>query len=927
LGEARFRGIQVYDVIQDKKLNYLFATNEGIFYFDYYRYEKVECDEAKSNSVFNFVINDDGTIYCHNLNNQVFEIREGKCRLFCELKNGEGSTDISLSIADNDNLIIGASKIIVMDKKGVRKNEYDIYGKYLGPPFKMDNSAIQFHIGARDSVLIYAKDKFSAHKLKHLPRDIQALNVLKFFRIGGLSYALDLNNKMLYKYDPSEFNLQVQSKNHVFERSQSVRIYETGQEVWVAGTLPGIARLNSGQGGQNNDIFYQDFFISDVYKDNEGNILLSTFDKGILVIPDLGIPDVISSFRDDPVTALYGDHELGIVMGSSQGKLMNYINGKLTFINDKGKRPIEAIYGSGHSDFILFDDGHIRAYQKHTKQTIDITEASLKDAAIISDTVFYIGTNKGILKATWKGKTKVELQPLREWNQRIYCMEYNPADSCLYASTVSGLFVIFSSGLQKKISFNEKDLFPNDMYCYKGKLYASTKRSGILTIEKDKVINSCRPMVNGNPEVLNKIIVYKDLVISNSSNGFFQFEMNGKLIRSIHSGFGFPSNRVIDFTFHNDKLWVSHSGGVQQIDLDYRKNNKVKPVIRMDKILVNDELIQFLPEQFQSTQRKVQFIFSCPTLKNRESIRYYYKLLDYDNEWHIQTYEANDVTYNALAPGNYTFQLKAEDQGLFSQTLSYSFSIAQPFYTRWWFIILIIGVFLLMVYLIYRWQLNLQRQKSQQINELNASKLTAIQSQMNPHFIFNSLNSIQDLILKGDVEHSYSYITTFSNLVRRTLSYSDKDFIDFEQEVTLIELYLSLEKLRFKKDFAYSINATNNTDIQIPPMLIQPFIENALVHGLLHKEGEKILRIRFELKEDLVCVIEDNGVGREKAKRIKQRQRSEYESFSGKAIHKRFEILRTVFQGAFGFTYEDLYQNNEPAGTRVILTIPVKHKF
>ncbi|MBK7665930.1 MAG: histidine kinase [Sphingobacteriaceae bacterium] len=198
---------------------------------------------------------------------------------------------------------------------------------------------------------------------------------------------------------------------------------------------------------------------------------------------------------------------------------------------------------------------------------------------------------------------------------------------------------------------------------------------------------------------------------------------------------------------------------------------------------------------------------------------------------------------------------------------------------------------------------------------------------MNPHFIFNSLNSIQDLILKGDVEHSYSYITTFSNLVRRTLSYSDKDFIDFEQEIKLIELYLSLEKLRFKKDFSFTINTNNIVDIQIPPMLIQPFIENALVHGLLHKEGEKKLTIHFELKDTLICVIEDNGVGREKSKAIKLRQRSEHESFSSKAIYKRFEILSNVFEGQFGYTYEDLQKENQATGTRVSLIIPVKHKF
>lgn len=211
--------------------------------------------------------------------------------------------------------------------------------------------------------------------------------------------------------------------------------------------------------------------------------------------------------------------------------------------------------------------------------------------------------------------------------------------------------------------------------------------------------------------------------------------------------------------------------------------------------------------------------------------------------------------------------------------------------------------------------------------QYRASELKAIRSQMNPHFIFNALNSIQDLVLKGNIENSYSYITMFSNLVRQTLTYSENEFIEFEQEIKLLELYLSLEKLRFKKDFTFELVVNNVDDIMLPPFLIQPFIENSLVHGLLHKEGEKKLKVSFELKEDLICTIEDNGVGRDRAKAIKERQRKSHDSFSTKAIQKRFEILSNVFNGTFGYTYQDLFEKDEPSGTRIVLVIPVKHQF
>lgn len=248
--------------------------------------------------------------------------------------------------------------------------------------------------------------------------------------------------------------------------------------------------------------------------------------------------------------------------------------------------------------------------------------------------------------------------------------------------------------------------------------------------------------------------------------------------------------------------------------------------------------------------------------------------------------------------------------------------VAPPIWQRWWFIALEIVMFLLIIWLVYRIQLKKQRKKIHLRNELNNARLSAIQSQMNPHFIFNSLNSIQDLILKGDVEKSYTYLTMFSDMVRRTLAYSEKDLVDLEQETKLLELYLALEALRFKKDFSYHFDKIQAEDIQIPPMLIQPFIENALVHGLLHKEGPKELEITFELNERLICRVRDNGVGRERSREIRNRQRAGHESFAGKAIAKRFEILSEIYGAELGYTYLD---SNE--GTTVELHIPVSHKF
>ncbi len=928
LGENQFKGVQIYDAIQDNDLNYWFATNEGLYLFNHYTYEKIECDKAKSNSIFNFVMDSKGIIYCNNLNNQVFQIKNKTCSLFYELKADETNSDISLAITTDNNVLIGAKKIIELTQQGAEINRISLRGHYLSQPYTDKNLNIIYHLAACDSVLVFSKSKISTRKLILTSGSIQKNDVLKFFRVKSTTYAIKLKAKTLYKFNTETFELSELPKNEAFERSKSIRLYSTDDLLWIAGTLPGALLLSDQLVSKKNNLFYQDYFISNIYKDREGNILLSTFDKGVLVIQDMKIPDVIRSFKDDPVTAIQYDSEFGLLLGSSKGKLMSYKNETLELINDKGNRPIERLYNNSDLPLVLFDDGHIRAYNKKNKSINNVYEASLKDAVIVSEKQFYLGTNRGIIKCNWNGGTTFDCQFLKQFTFRIYTMALNTISGNLYASTSNGLFKILPDGTGTEVTYHKEAIFPNTLYYHNNKIYAADKKGGVLIIEEGSVTAVIAPSVNGQPEVITKLIIHNNSIIAKSSKGLFQFDMNGKLMNALSTSQGFSSNRVVDFTIQGDQLWVSHTNGVQQINLKSLQQQITPANIRLSEIKINDsESNAINRKNFSNSERKIQFVLSSPTLRNRENIRYHYKLEGNDERWTINDFESNKITYNALAPGDYTFLVKTEKQGVFSSVISYPFTISEPFYNRWWFIVCVVSLFVVLVLFIYRWQLDVQRKKSEQINELNASKLIAIQSQMNPHFIFNALNSIQDLVLKGDVEHSYSYITTFSNLVRRTLNYSEKDFIDFDQEIKLLELYLSLEKLRFKKELNYTIDFKNVEDIMLPPLLIQPFIENALIHGLLHKEGEKNLRITFELKEMLVCTIEDNGIGREKAKAIKLRQRSEHESFSGKAIHKRFEILSNVFEGNFGYVYEDLYQNNEAIGTKVILNIPIKRKF
>ncbi len=927
LGENEFSGVQIYDVIQDNKLNYWFATDQGFYKYDNYKFQLIECNEMKGFSAFGFVKDGNGIIYCYNLNNQIIKIENSKCSVYYEIKEDERSNNVSLAVSEDNQLIVLAKTSLVFNKQHQPIKFKTSHAGYFGNSFKTKNGTLISHLSERDSFLIFEKKQLKFITINNGTGKFAGL--LDFFRIDGQAYAISTRDKKTYELNENTFELSELPKNDLIDEKEILRFYSANNELWLANTVAGIRRLKNPNKQLLSEKLYSTHFISDVFEDAEGNILLSTFNNGVLVIPNLEIPDVLENLGSKEIISIHHDNDIGIVMGSLKGELLNYENNVSTSLSTDGSKPLQALFGWDNYRYILFDDRLIKAYDKITKQTFTLFESSLKDAIRVNDNTLYLALNVGVCKLQIEKENKFNITHINSLRTRANSIEAEPNTTNIYVATSDGLKILKPNDQTEKVTFKGEPVFANDLSSDKKTLYASTKKTGVLLFENGKITKQINPKINGATIEIYKLIVHEGKIYTNSSQGFVVLDMQGNVLVRLNMTYGFSTNKIFDFEIIKNCLWISHSKGVQKIKLSLLERKEEKPLIHISSIEVNDSLINNTKEEgiFDDDKRKFNFTISSPTLKNKENIKYHHKLIGYDNEWITSNFSENKITYNALAPGTYSFIVKAENQGVFSDVVTFSFQIKHPFYMRWWFISLSVILFLLLVYMIYRRQLNVQRKKSEQINELNASKLTAIQSQMNPHFIFNSLNSVQDLILKGDVEHSYKYITTFSNLVRRTLNYSEKDFIDFEQEIKLLELYLSLEKLRFKKNFNYEIIYKDIEDIMLPPLLVQPFIENALVHGLLHKDGAKNLKITFELKELLICTVEDNGIGREKAKAIKLRQRSEHESFSGRAIKKRFEILSNVFDGAFGYEYEDLTEDGEGIGTKVTLMIPVKHKF
>ena len=210
------------------------------------------------------------------------------------------------------------------------------------------------------------------------------------------------------------------------------------------------------------------------------------------------------------------------------------------------------------------------------------------------------------------------------------------------------------------------------------------------------------------------------------------------------------------------------------------------------------------------------------------------------------------------------------------------------------------------------------------------TKFMNLRLQMNPHFLFNSLSSIQHLIVSGQTQKAYRYLTVFSNFLRSLLNFAEKNFILLEQEIKIMTMYIELESLRFDESFSWEIKADDSLlqeVVSVPSLLIQPFAENAIWHGLLHKDGPKKLTVHFKADgdESLTCIIEDNGIGRAKALEIREQNINARlrESKGISIIKERLALLQQKTGEPASIEFEDLYDEaNQPAGTRVRINIP-----
>lgn len=414
---------------------------------------------------------------------------------------------------------------------------------------------------------------------------------------------------------------------------------------------------------------------------------------------------------------------------------------------------------------------------------------------------------------------------------------------------------------------------------------------------------------------------------------------------------GFSGQTAKRVAFDTDgNLWIGADDRLIKLDTRKVKTRKTKP----GKIILTGLDINHLPHQFVLTtdldhctqfvekefvlhhsENNLVFFFDILNYLNPQKDRFRYFLKGYDKKWSDYN-ESRRAVYTNLREGEYVFcvesyNINTGEKGI---PLELKFVIHHPWWKLWYVQVLFVILILVFTYLTVKKTIATVKQQERQKVELEKKiaqlEIQALQAQMNPHFIFNSINSIQYFVLSNKTDEVLSYLSDFSKIVRASLDNVTKKMVSLDQEIDFLKSYLRIEKMRFPKRFDFSVKIMGDMDtlsIMIPPFLIQPFAENAVRHGFLYKRSPGQLSITIEMLErDVIrCSIIDDGVGRIKAREIEGLSEDSGRLHSSEITETRIRLFNPPGQRAkYKVVYTDLFNAaGEMSGLKVEIYIPV----
>jgi anti-sigma regulatory factor (Ser/Thr protein kinase) len=471
-------------------------------------------------------------------------------------------------------------------------------------------------------------------------------------------------------------------------------------------------------------------------------------------------------------------------------------------------------------------------------------------------------------------------------------------------------------------------------------LWLGTSR-GLNKFEKENDKFSYYTEKHGLPNnVINGILEDKNGHLWVSTNkGLSQFDPMSETFKNFDAQDGLQSNVFglnANCMLESGQLAFGGINGFNIFDPSDITSNAYIPDIVITDFNVYGESVQTNRDIHELDEIRLSYEENFITIEyaaldftNPEKNQYAYKLEGFNDDW-IYPGNNNTAVYTNLNPGSYTFKvIGSNNDGIWNEEgASLNIIILPPFWQTLWFRLILVLLFLLGLYLLIHVIRDREKKNSEIREKMTELRMQALRAKMNPHFIFNTINSIQYFLTSNEKRTALEYLSKFARLMRLTLEFSDKTSISISEELESLRLYLDLEKLRFENKFDYEIDVDPHIDtlrIMIPNMLIQPYVENAVKHGIQNKMDTGMVKISLKKGEnEIYYVIEDNGIGIRKSLELKQHEDIMQKSSGMEITRNRINMLNLDQKENERLEITDLSEENaEKTGTKVEITIPI----
>jgi len=713
--------------------------------------------------------------------------------------------------------------------------------------------------------------------------------------------------------------------------------------LWVSPIIGGVQCFeNCDITKEPKRILLNNIQVSSIFKDREGAYWFTTLNDGVFYCANLNFLNYTkeNGLVDSRVSAItvddkgvYAGYKLGFVDHITKKSIRHYNASEFLIIKSTvhtlTRDSIDGrIWVSAIDNLYWIKNNEV----KRIAIPQNFTEIHPRKLIRSRSGGYWVATTRGLVKCD-ENKVLYESFINNEFAGVIYDI-IEDYTGTVWFSTLNGLWK-YSNGAYTHIgdsipllSNTSNSLIQNPI---DSSLWIGTNGSGIIVKGSDRIhqITKQDGLISNS---INQLFYTKNNVWVATKQGLSRIILKDglRIIKNYTKSNGLPTNEVYTVYEYDNQIYVGTLKGLTVFNKENIVESNTPPKVVISSFSVNNSQIDLSSTKIDLSydQNSLNIGFVGFVYRNDGAVNYKYRMLGSDTTW-VYTQTPNCL-YNGLSNGHYVFEVKTQSyNGVWSsKPASISFTIHPPFWKRIWFLVLGSMVFTSLFFLIYKLRINEINRRNSLLQNINLYKQQSLRQQMNPHFIFNTLNSIQLYILEKDPISSHKYLTKFARLMRMTLDNSLSHTIPLHDEIEALKLYLDLEKLRLEDRFEYSIDFDRSSSIltyKIPTLLIQPYVENAIWHGLsLKKDLLGSLRIRLiDDETTITCIIEDNGVGRKKAEEVRQMRNKDHKSRGSQITQQRIDLLSLMYKEKFSVYYDDLFDNQgESLGTRVSIIIP-----